>query len=309
RSGRVLSWTLLAGTRAAALAMADKYGEPATFERIATLAWTQAQVQLHHLGITPEEAHLFQRIASRILYADPRLRAPAALLASSTLGPRALWAHRISGDLPIVVVSIDEIEDREIVRQLLRAHEYWRMKGLAVDLGILNDKPPSYLQDIQAALEGLVRAGRPTLGATQEGSIVVVRTDLLSPADRDSLSAAARGMLSNRPGPLAARTGRAAPGPRPARAPTGARAWPRAAAPAAAPRIRQRPRRLRRGRPRVLDRARRGALDAGAVDQRDRERAPRLSGLGVGRRLHVGAQQPREPAHALVERSGHRPAG
>src|SRR5262249_35601309 len=145
QSGRVVFSTLLAGTRAAALAMADKYGEPATFERIAPLAWTQAQVQLPPLGITPEEPHLSRRIASRILYAAPRLRAPAALLARSTLGPRALWAHRISGDLPIVVVSIDEIEDREIVRQLLRAHEYWRMKGLAVDLVILNDKPPSYL--------------------------------------------------------------------------------------------------------------------------------------------------------------------
>ena len=106
----------------------------ATFERITTLAWTQAQVQLHHLNIEPEEAHLFQLIASRILYADPRLRAPAATLARNTLGPAALWAHRISGDLPIVLVRIDEMEDREIVRQLLRAHEYWRMKQLAVPL-------------------------------------------------------------------------------------------------------------------------------------------------------------------------------
>ena len=48
---------------------------PATFERAATLAWTQAQVQLHHLGIEPDEAHLFQRLANRILYSDPTLRA------------------------------------------------------------------------------------------------------------------------------------------------------------------------------------------------------------------------------------------
>jgi cyclic beta-1,2-glucan glucanotransferase len=209
RSGHVVFSTVLAGTRAAALAMADKYRDPATFERIVTLAWTQAQVQLHHLGITPEEAHLFQRIASRILYADPRLRAPAAILARNTLGPAALWAHRISGDLPIVLVGIDEIEDREIVRQLLRAHEYWRMKGLAVDLVILNEKPPSYLQDLQSALEGLVRAGRPTLGATPEGSIVVLRADLLSAADRDCLAAAARVVLQSRLGTLAEQVGRA----------------------------------------------------------------------------------------------------
>ena len=82
------------------LDLADKYRESATFERAATLAWTQAQVQLHHLGIEPDEAHLFQRLANRILYSDPSLRPPAALLASNERGAPGLWAHGISGDLP-----------------------------------------------------------------------------------------------------------------------------------------------------------------------------------------------------------------
>src|SRR5262249_48523530 len=112
QSGRVVFATMLADTRAAVLGMADKYRDPARFERITTPAWTQAQVQLHHLGITPEEANLFQQIANRVLYADSRLRAPAALLARNQLGPSALWKHRISGDLPIVLVAIDEMEDR-----------------------------------------------------------------------------------------------------------------------------------------------------------------------------------------------------
>src|SRR5262249_58976602 len=141
---------MVAGRGAGALGRAEKSRAPARLERTATLAWTQAQVQLHHLAIAPEEAHLFQQIANRIVYADPGLRAPAATLARNALGPAALWKHRISGDLPIVLVTIDEIEDREIVRQLLRAHEYWRMKGPAGELGILNGKPPDYLEGLQA---------------------------------------------------------------------------------------------------------------------------------------------------------------
>jgi cyclic beta-1,2-glucan synthetase len=213
-SARIVFSTMLATSRPAVLLMADKYRDPATFERIATLAWTQAQVQLHHLSIGAEEAHLFQQLANRILYADSRMRAPAAVLMRNTLGPSGLWKHRISGDLPIVLVRIDELEDRGIVRQLLRAHEYWRMKGLAVDLVILNEKPPSYLQDLQTALEGLVRSGRPALGATRGGSVFVLRGDLLSPAERDCLSAAARVILLSRQGSLAeqvARTERPAP--------------------------------------------------------------------------------------------------
>jgi cyclic beta-1,2-glucan synthetase len=208
-SARIAFSTLLATSRPAALLMADKYRDPATFERIATLAWTQAQGQLYHLGVGADEAHLFQQLANRVLYADSRMRAPVAVLMRNTLGPSGLWAHRISGDLPIVLVRIEELEDRGIVRQLLRAHEYWRMKGLAVDLVILNEKPPSYLQDLQTALEGLVRSGRPALGTTHGGSVFVLRGDLLSSAERDCLSAAARIILLSRQGTLAEQVARA----------------------------------------------------------------------------------------------------
>ncbi len=91
---------------------------------------------------------------------NPTLRPSSAVLKRNERGPSTLWAHGISGDLPIVLVRIDEAEDLEIVRQLLRAHEYWRMKQLAVDLVILNERPASYAQDLQAALEALVRTSQ-----------------------------------------------------------------------------------------------------------------------------------------------------
>ena len=45
-----------------------------------------------------------------------------------------------SSDLPIVLVRVDEIEETALVRELLRPHEYWQMKGLAVDLVVLNER-------------------------------------------------------------------------------------------------------------------------------------------------------------------------
>src|SRR4029077_8028634 len=80
-TARLYFVTPAADSREKVLALADKHREPAIFERTATLAWTQAQVQLHHLGITADEAHLFQRVATRLLYCDPSLRAPAEVLA------------------------------------------------------------------------------------------------------------------------------------------------------------------------------------------------------------------------------------
>ena len=206
RSVHVTFSTLVATSREAAVDLADKYRDPATFERAATLAWTQAQVQLHHLGITPDEAHLFQSLAGRILYSDRTLRASTELLTRRAGGPAALWAHGISGDLPIVLVRIDEPEDVGIVRQLLRAHEYWRMKQVAVDLVILNERAPSYVQDLQSLLEALVRTSQSVEsheGHEPHGNVFILRGDRMTAPQRDVLQAVARAVLSSRRGTLA----------------------------------------------------------------------------------------------------------
>jgi cyclic beta-1,2-glucan glucanotransferase len=203
---RVTFSTLVAPSRADALDLADKYRDPATFERVATLAWTQAQVRLRHLGVEPDEAHLFQSLAGRILYSDRALRSSTDVLARHAGGPAALWAHGISGDIPIVLVRIDEAEDVGIVRQLLRAHEYWRLKQVAVDLVILNERAASYVQDLQALLETLVRTSQSAEAHDRHephGSVFILRADRMTASQREVLQAAARAVLFSRRGTLA----------------------------------------------------------------------------------------------------------
>ncbi len=204
--------TVVAESREEVLDLADKYRESATFERAATLAWTQAQVQLHHLGIEPDEALLFQRLANRIIYSDVSLRPAASLLASNERGAPGLWAHGISGDLPIVMVRIDEVEDLDIVRQLLRAVEYWRLKLLDVDLVILNEQGTTYAQLLQESLEALVRMSQSSLataknlirdGSPGHGGVYILRGDQISTEDRTLLQSAARAVLLSRRGSLA----------------------------------------------------------------------------------------------------------
>jgi len=197
--------TIVASTRELLLDLADKYRAVKTFERTLSLAWTQAQVQLHHLGIDIEEAHLFQRLANFVLYADASLRPSSDMLSQSGLERSALWAHGISGDLPIVLVRIDDPEDVGIVRQLLRAHEYWRMKQLFADIVIINEKPASYGQDLQAALDELVRGSRLRLWPDTDkarGSIFLLRADLITSLERTLLQTIARAVLLSRRGTL-----------------------------------------------------------------------------------------------------------
>jgi cyclic beta-1,2-glucan synthetase len=198
RTVHIAFWTLVASSRSDVLDLVDKHRDTTAFDRAATLAWTQAQAQLGYLGISAEEASQFQRLAGRLVYADSSLRPSSETIRRGSGVPAAVWAHGISGDLPIVVVRIEHIEDIGIVRHLLSAHEYWRMKQLAVDLVILNERGASYIQDLQVALETQVRISqsRPRLGAdAARGSVFVLRADLVAADTKARLLSVARAVL------------------------------------------------------------------------------------------------------------------
>jgi cyclic beta-1,2-glucan synthetase len=187
--------TIVARSREQAIMLADKYHDPNTFERELRLAWTKAQVEMSHLNIDSEEAHLFQRLAARIIYSDPSLRPRPHVLALNTLAQSSLWAYGISGDLPILVVRIDKAADLPTVRTIVRGHEYLHYKGLKIDLVILNDNPTTYLQSLQKELETMVRTSG--LGSLQDkpGGVFLRRTDQMPEADRILLHSVARAVI------------------------------------------------------------------------------------------------------------------
>jgi cyclic beta-1,2-glucan synthetase len=205
-TARIAFWTGVAGSRSAALDLLDKHHEANSFTRAATLAWTQAQVQLRHLGIDAAEAGLFQRLAGHLLYADASLRPPSSTIRGGVGPASGLWPQGISGDIPILLLRIDAVEDIAIAHQLVQAHEYFRMKGLAVDLVILNERAASYVQDLQSALETLVRTNQsqPQPGThSVRSTVFILRADLISEQTRRLLPAVARVVLVARHGGLA----------------------------------------------------------------------------------------------------------
>ena len=199
-------WTMVASSRADVLALMDTHHDVGAFERAAALAWTQAQVQLHHLGIDRSEAGQYQRLAGHIIYTAPMMRPPSETIKDGSGGQPGLWPLGISGDLPIILVRISSVEQLDVAREALQAVDYWRMKRLAVDLVILNERPASYVQELQSALETLVRASqsRPQIGDERPpGHNFLLRADLILPEARTLLESVARVVLLGARGRLA----------------------------------------------------------------------------------------------------------
>ncbi len=211
-TARIAFWTVVATSREGVLALVDKHRDTMAFDRATALAWTQGQMQLRHLGVTPDEAHLFQRLGGHVLYSDPALRPAGPIVDAGLRKVSTLWPQGVSGDRPIVLVRIDGEDDLILVRLLLRAHEYWRLKQLAVDLVILNDRPASYIQDLQVSLETLVRTNQSSSEVPRDaalGAVFVLRADLIAPEVRGLLFGAARAVLYADRGTLAEQLNRA----------------------------------------------------------------------------------------------------
>lgn len=200
RQARVTVWTVVADSREAVLDLVDRHRQVTAYTRATMLAWTQAQIQLRHLAISSDEANLYQNLASHLIYANRALRAPSIAIIQN-LGPQSsLWPQSISGDRPILLLRIDDVEDITIVQEILQASEYWKAKGLIADIVIMNDRMSSYTQDLQSAIETLVRK---VSRLTSTNQIYLLRADLTSAETLRVIVSAARVVLYARRGTLA----------------------------------------------------------------------------------------------------------
>jgi cyclic beta-1,2-glucan synthetase len=194
--------------------LAQKYHDPNAAARALAIALTHAQVSLHHLGIASDEAQLFERLASRVLYADASLRPDPAVRARNTLGQAGLWPHGISGDVPILLLRVVEENDLPLVRQVLQAQQYWRLKGMLADVVILNEHPVSYLDEMHEALVSLIAGGPWSALQHRPGGVHLLRADNLAEPDRILLAAAASAVLSGDRGELTNQLDRPYPEPK-----------------------------------------------------------------------------------------------
>jgi len=209
--GEAVTVDIIAGigkTRQEALALVDRYHDRRLADRVFDLAWVQSQVLLHQLRATEDDARLFARLAGAILFANPRNRAAASLIARNRRGQTDLWRHGISGDLPIVLVRISTPAGAELARQLIQAHAYWNYKGLRIDLVLWADAFSGYRKSLHDQIVGMVGAGPEPNVLDQHGGVFVRSTDQLSEDDRLLLQSVARVVLTDQAGTLAEQVAR-----------------------------------------------------------------------------------------------------
>lgn len=183
KSAVVAFTTFVTDSRERAAELADLYHDPYSARRALDLSWAQAQAELRELGITPADAALYQELAGHIMYPHPIFRRLTDNDPENRLDQQSLWGMGISGDCPIVLAKISGSGGLPSVRQLLRTHHYWRLKGITCDLVFLNTHPVSYLQELNDQLLATVMTSSEAGLLDRPGGIFIRREDILKPEE------------------------------------------------------------------------------------------------------------------------------
>lgn len=193
----------IAESRDQALSLIEKYQDRYLADRVFDLTWTHSQVVLRQLNASEADAQLYARLASSVIHANASLRAEAGVLLRNRRGQSGLWGYAISGDLPIVLLQIGDAANIDLVRQLVQAHAYWRLKGLAVDLVIWNEDHAGYRQRLQEQIMGMIASGIEASIIDRPGGIFVRLAEQISSEDRILLQSVARIVINDCRGRLA----------------------------------------------------------------------------------------------------------
>lgn len=193
--------TVAADNRDKALSLIEKYSNLHASHRAKEMSWTHTQLELRHLRLHQEEVQLFQKLASRILYPHLQLRCSSDRIRRNRYGQSQLWAHGISGDLPIIVVTIGSVHEVDLVKQTIMAQTFFRMRGLKVDLLILNEEATGYDQPLSVELQRVIYS-QPNVELNKPGGVYLRSTDKLSEEDLNLLLSAARVILVSARGSL-----------------------------------------------------------------------------------------------------------
>ncbi|MCH7411627.1 hypothetical protein MM239_19735 [Belliella sp. DSM 111904] len=170
-----------ATSRETALQIAAIYDSQLAVNRAFDLAAIYGLVELNHMGLRTSQAHLFHKLSSYLLFGVPAFRTDAHTLLSNRKIQADLWPFGISGDFPLIIFRINEANQLKQVKLILKAHTFWRKRGIESELLIINDHAPGYIDEIQEAIQIAIESSLEREVFNKRGGIFIYQADKIQP--------------------------------------------------------------------------------------------------------------------------------
>ncbi len=92
-----------------------------------------------YLNLEPTKAEIYNNILKEVLFSKKDLKENEAFW-NESLNQSLLWKYSISGDLPIILVYIDNIKDAGIISEVIRFMDYVKNRKIDLDIVVIIDE-------------------------------------------------------------------------------------------------------------------------------------------------------------------------
>lgn len=131
----------------------ESYKNEENIKRTFKLSKARVEAENRYLALTGKQIDVFQKMLSYLIFKHPLTKTKIIPYKNEKFEVSNLWKYGISGDLPILLVKINNINDIEVLEECVKAYEYYRMKNIEIDLVILNEEESSYENYVKDAIE------------------------------------------------------------------------------------------------------------------------------------------------------------
>lgn len=163
--------------REIALENLEKYKNNENLKHTFELARARVEAENRYLGLKGEQIETYQKLLSYLIFDNPLRKKRIEQLPKKIYKQSDLWKYGISGDLPILLIKIKDVNDIEIVQEILKAYELYRIKNIFMDLIILDEEKYSYEKYVKEEIESTILNRHIAYLKNQPSGIFVLEAD------------------------------------------------------------------------------------------------------------------------------------
>lgn len=130
--------------REVALKKVNDYKNEENIKRTFNLSKARVEAENRYLGLKASKIDVYQKMLSYLIFENPISKLKISTNMNEKYPVYDLWQYGISGDLPILLIKVGNINDVTVVEDAIRAYEYYRIKNIGIDLVIINEEESSY---------------------------------------------------------------------------------------------------------------------------------------------------------------------
>lgn len=135
----------------------QKYKIEENIKKAVELSKAKNEAQNRYLRIKGTQIRDYQKMMSYIVFYNPTKKLNLEKLPKDKYKQSELWKYGISGDLPIILVKIKDSNDAHVVKEVLKAYEFFRTKNLETELIILDEEKHSYENYVREDVENIIQ--------------------------------------------------------------------------------------------------------------------------------------------------------